>query len=266
MLLQLFWALTLIVSGSVYCQTKYQELAMARTDGKSFNTVNAESFNQRMFSFSGRLSRLAFLMRLLFVEIGGTVLTLVLVVIALFIINIIPIFGIVVGLIVMALAAITSIAMVVANYALTVRRLHDIGLSGCWIIVSFVCNIVVGRDYALQEGPIAQASTLGLLAFGVAIVFFLLLLLWPGVKGPNNYGPDPLQGGVISGTAKPGPGVLPERGRHPTDPLPPQRPSRIATAQNSPVAAPRSVETPTSVNKISSGGGRGTKLKVTRKN
>ncbi|HEV2748517.1 MAG TPA: DUF805 domain-containing protein [Allosphingosinicella sp.] len=61
----------------------------------------------------------------------------------------------------------TFAALVTPSLAVAIRRLHDIGRSGWWLLMIFV--------------PI-----LGLL---VLIYFFVL----EGTRGPNGYGPDPLE-------------------------------------------------------------------------
>ncbi|UTW56246.1 DUF805 domain-containing protein [Kordiimonas sp. SCSIO 12610] len=64
-----------------------------------------------------------------------------------------------------------ALLILVANFALIVRRLHDIGVSGLWIIVGFI-------------GVTIQPS--------LGSVFFLgWLYLWSGSKGENKYGENP---------------------------------------------------------------------------
>ena len=49
--------------------------------------------------------------------------------------------------------------------AIAVRRLHDMGLSALWLLLVF--------------------------GFGIGFIILLLILERPGVKGPNQYGPEP---------------------------------------------------------------------------
>lgn len=225
---------------------------MTETTTKTWNRASAESFNQRMFSFSGRLNRLLFFTRWLFVEIGGTILIIALMVAG----AILPLLGI----FLFAAMVIVAIAMVVATYALMTRRLHDMGFNGSWVLIFFFCNILAGRDSAIRAGELTEASVIGLLASVITAIFFLLLLFWPGEEGPNAYGPDPLQGGAL---AVPGPQEY--TGRRPNDPIPPARPSQ-------PITGPASANTgsrtppPMGVNKAAPTGGRGTRIKVARKN
>ena len=63
------------------------------------------------------------------------------------------------------LGALLVIGLILPSIAVTIRRLHDIDKSGCWILISFVplLNLVI-------------------------LVFALLR----GTQGDNRYGPDPL--------------------------------------------------------------------------
>lgn len=61
----------------------------------------------------------------------------------------------------------------------SVRRLHDFGRSGWWLFGFVVLGNVIRP--LLGEGG----------ALVLKIVFYLLLLLWPGTKGPNEYGEVP---------------------------------------------------------------------------
>lgn len=59
---------------------------------------------------------------------------------------------------------VVSIAFLIPSLSVTVRRLHDIGRSGLWLLI---CLTIVG---------------------GLVIFIFSLL---PGTVGDNQYGPDP---------------------------------------------------------------------------
>lgn len=64
---------------------------------------------------------------------------------------------------------IISIVAGVSNIMLTIRRLHDMNKSGWWFLLFFI--------------PI------------VNVIFYLYVYLKKGTTGPNDYGPDPLDGG-----------------------------------------------------------------------
>jgi uncharacterized membrane protein YhaH (DUF805 family) len=60
----------------------------------------------------------------------------------------------------------TSSSSFLTNWAIGVRRLHDIDRTGWWILISFI-----------------------------PLIGFILLLVWFATKGndgPNRFGPDPL--------------------------------------------------------------------------
>lgn len=65
------------------------------------------------------------------------------------------------------LSGIFMLVILIQNLTAWVRRLHDIGLSGWWILISFIPYI----------GPI----------------IWLVLMLLEGQQGGNQYGPDPKQ-------------------------------------------------------------------------
>ena len=67
------------------------------------------------------------------------------------------------------LASIWFIALLLPNIAVAVRRLHDTGKSGWWLLLHLVCCI------------------------GSIILFIWYLL--PSNRGENRFGPDPLQQG-----------------------------------------------------------------------
>jgi uncharacterized membrane protein YhaH (DUF805 family) len=96
-----------------------------------------------------------------------------------------------------------------------VKRLHDLNRTGAWLVVFILGPIVlvilffviVGMDvlFALASGDL-DAATLARVGATGAIVGLLVLLLgiWAliwlgclrGTVGPNQYGPDPLEGRV----------------------------------------------------------------------
>jgi len=67
----------------------------------------------------------------------------------------------------MALLGLYSLAVFIPNLAVAVRRMHDQGKSGWWILI-------------------------GLVPF-IGGIWLLILYLIDGTRGPNQYGPDPKQ-------------------------------------------------------------------------
>ena len=89
-------------------------------------------------------------------------------------------------------------------FALTVRRLHDVGRSGLLVIIPVIpimIELVVGVGY--EYGFIYQIvdedlgsvilTPLNIIAWVVSLYIFFLTLC-EGNRGPNKYGPDPYEG------------------------------------------------------------------------
>ena len=65
-----------------------------------------------------------------------------------------------------------------------VLRLHDLNRSGTWVLGLFIVSLVVG--------VIAGASSVNALVVRTLMwIVAWALLLWPGTRGENNYGPPP---------------------------------------------------------------------------
>ena len=75
--------------------------------------------------------------------------------------------------------AVTIIVMTVATFMLAIRRLHDIDLSGYWVIVAIAAQFLSGFTDS-------ELMTI------VAAAFGLYLLLKKGTVGVNRFGADPL--------------------------------------------------------------------------
>lgn len=106
---------------------------------------------------------------------------------------------------------IISIALIWPNLAITVKRLHDMGMSGWLAVIPWVANIVgfvmmfmsVGASVFMNaqalenEDPAAIFALIGPM-FGIMGILFLVnlgFLLWIGISdskpGSNQYGPNP---------------------------------------------------------------------------
>ena len=77
------------------------------------------------------------------------------------------------GFILIALVSIYGLAIIIPGIALFVRRLHDINQTG-WIYLGLVV-----------------ASIIPFIGF-IASIAMIVIACIPGTKGPNKYGPDPL--------------------------------------------------------------------------
>jgi uncharacterized membrane protein YhaH (DUF805 family) len=111
---------------------------------------------QHYFDFNGRARRAEFWWYVLVVVIIAVILNVI--------DSIIHLGGILGGLF--------TLAMLLPNLGVAVRRLHDINRSGWWILIAFV--------------PIVGA---------------ILLIYWyaqPGAAGANQYGPDPKSAAVAT--------------------------------------------------------------------
>jgi uncharacterized membrane protein YhaH (DUF805 family) len=87
------------------------------------------------------------------------------------------------------------IAIWVSYLAIGVKRLHDRDKSGWWIVVFYILPWIVGSAANAVDKQGNDTLTLILSLIG------LLLMLWGivvlgflhGTRGPNRFGPDPLQ-------------------------------------------------------------------------
>ena len=89
-------------------------------------------------------------------------------------------------------------------FALTVRRLHDVGRSGLLVIfpvIPIMIDLVVGVGYEyglvykiVDDGYVTIILTpLNIIAWIVSFYIFILMFC-EGTRGPNKYGPDPYEG------------------------------------------------------------------------
>ena len=104
------------------------------------------------------------------------------------------------------LAMVLSLAIIVPDLAVTVRRLHDSGRTGKWLLAPIapialgVVISVIGA--ALQSTALALIGGLVVLLAFVGVIVLLVFMFIPGTIGPNRYGPDPkaaehaMRGGV----------------------------------------------------------------------
>jgi uncharacterized membrane protein YhaH (DUF805 family) len=104
--------------------------------------------------------------------------------------------------------SITSLALLLPTLAVTVRRLHDTGRTGWWILlplVPLVATIVVGFADVLaalsggdaNRSPLSAPLTVLLVVCALltlaAFVTFLVFLCLDSQPGPNKYGASPKQ-------------------------------------------------------------------------
>lgn len=148
----------------------------------------AYDFVWAMFKFDGRLRRSHFWISWVILFFGGTIL------------GLIPILG-----------TLISLAAIWPQIAIQVKRLHDMGRSGWWVLaqiganivlmiiafVSMMGNFMANADALESEDPAAIMALLG--SMGLIVVLFFVInigwLLWIGIvdskPGRNIYGPNP---------------------------------------------------------------------------
>ena len=82
------------------------------------------------------------------------------------------------------------------NLAVTVRRLHDSGRSAVWLLLyvpGMLGGAMEGAQMSANHGLPVGNPILTLLS-GAANIFLFVLMVLPGQRGPNRFGPDPKQG------------------------------------------------------------------------
>lgn len=100
-----------------------------------------------------------------------------------------------------------SLVTLVPTMTLTVRRLHDIGRTGGWVLLPWLLNAVIvwgvlkmAPQELVQLGLARNAADTfigGIVTLGASLamlVLSILMLIWmamPGTKGDNFFGPDP---------------------------------------------------------------------------
>jgi uncharacterized membrane protein YhaH (DUF805 family) len=102
------------------------------------------------------------------------------------------------------------------SLAAGVKRLHDLNRTGAWLVLFYIGPVVLlifffvvaGVDVAaalvsgetLDSGTMARIGMAGGLVFLLIFILGIWALIWfgclRGTVGPNQYGPDPLEGRV----------------------------------------------------------------------
>jgi uncharacterized membrane protein YhaH (DUF805 family) len=84
------------------------------------------------------------------------------------------------------------IIFLVPSVAVGVRRLHDSGRSGLWMLLGYgplvMANLPIAGDGSLDK-PLSGALIMGIGAL-------LIMMLLPGNNGQNRYGNDPRKRGI----------------------------------------------------------------------
>lgn len=100
-----------------------------------------------------------------------------------------------------------ALLSLLSGYTFTVRRLHDINLSGWWAFGLFICKLIITVGYVkLAYGMWSIYTNMLSLAdisindkiyvigsLGLKCLLVLFLVSMPGTKGKNRYGDDPVK-------------------------------------------------------------------------
>jgi len=86
------------------------------------------------------------------------------------------------------LSALLGLGTLVPSIAVGVRRLHDTGRSGWWLLAIVVPYAVLA--FAMISASTSLMMIASLLVLAVAVALFVFMVL-PGTPGANKYGPDP---------------------------------------------------------------------------
>lgn len=118
----------------------------------------------------------------------------------------------------LAVALVVMIGLLLPNYAVTARRLHDSGRSAKWMVLllpgiagHFTGLMSLGSlaksttlegetGAALAQAAISSLAGVGIMAALTAICGTALgvMMLLPGTRGENRYGPDPQDPGAVA--------------------------------------------------------------------
>lgn len=97
------------------------------------------------------------------------------------------------------LEALVQLLYLWPGIAITIKRFHDHNMSWWWYPLALVMLIVLFVPLILSAESTAGASSNLLLIggaislFALIITFFVILYCLPGTKGPNRFGPDPME-------------------------------------------------------------------------
>ena len=101
---------------------------------------------------------------------------------------------------------VVSLAILIPDIAVAVRRLHDTERSGWWLLAPVVPYVLIfmmagfaGASGGIDPknpngGALAALGVVGMVLFLAVLVLAVMLLVFyflEGTRGPNKYGPDP---------------------------------------------------------------------------
>ena len=94
------------------------------------------------------------------------------------------------------LTGLFGLALLLPGLGISVRRLHDIGRSGWWLLIGVIPGFLamVFSGIALMSGSVGVGIGLMGLVGIIGLAAMVLLIYWyaqPGTAGDNQYGPPP---------------------------------------------------------------------------
>ena len=94
------------------------------------------------------------------------------------------------GPIALVTAFFVLLASLPINLFNSVKRLHDMGLGGWWVLMAMVCDTPIAlMAEPMWPDPVVALGMILQALYGLAIL--LILGAWPGESGPNRFGDPP---------------------------------------------------------------------------
>ncbi len=84
------------------------------------------------------------------------------------------------------------LATALPTYGVSMRRLHDINLSGWWILLSVLSGIMYNIIKMIPQIPKWLSIIIALVSLVISLVY-IVLLATKGKPGSNKYGENPLE-------------------------------------------------------------------------
>lgn len=93
-----------------------------------------------------------------------------------------------------------NLAVMVPQLTVTVRRMHDVGRSGKWLLLYFLlmvlcicsaCSLAAIDDKELSQIIAVAGIVLPIIAIAGLCIFIFILTVLDSHRGPNKYGPSP---------------------------------------------------------------------------
>ena len=106
------------------------------------------------------------------------------------------------------LGLILTLGLFIPSLSVTVRRLHDIDVSGWWLLAALAPAVFFGFEssFAALDSEFngtapGGSSMVSLSLFVIACFALVLCMVLPGKKGSNRYGADPYDGSGANAVA-----------------------------------------------------------------